>query len=86
MFESFLPAILPLIRKHLPKLEPALITFLKKYPPALGEKGVTVMLDIDGDKAFVAIVGIDANNTIVRVVARERVGHFIETLIKSVNP
>jgi hypothetical protein len=85
MIQSLLPAFLPVIRKHLPKLEPALITYLQKYPPAPGEKGVTVMLDIDGEKAFIAIVGIDASNTIVRVIARERAGHFIEALIKSVN-
>jgi hypothetical protein len=86
MLQSLLPTFLPLIRKHLPKVEPALINYLHKYPPAPGEKGVTVMLDIDGEKAFIAIVGIDAQNTITRVISRERVGQFIEKLIKSVNP
>jgi hypothetical protein len=82
--QSLLPAFLPLIRKHLPKLEPALITYLALYQPNPSEKGVTVMLDIDGEKAFIAIVGIDAQNTITRVISRERVGQFIEKLIKNV--
>ena len=85
MLHSLLPAFLPVIRKHLPKLEPALITYLQKYPPLPVEKGVTVILDIEGEKAFIAIVGIDANNTVVRLIARERVSVFLEKLFKHIN-
>ncbi|MDR1406338.1 MAG: hypothetical protein LBI89_03955 [Prevotellaceae bacterium] len=81
VFQNLLPAFLPFIRKQLPRVEPALITFLQKYPPLPGEKGVTAILDIDGEKAFVAIVGIDANNTVVRVLARARVSKFIENMM-----
>jgi hypothetical protein len=82
--QSLLPAFLPLLRKNLPKIEPYIIEYLKKYPPLSGEKGVTVMLDVDGDKAFMAVVGIDAENRVVRLIARERVGKFIEHLMGTV--
>ena len=85
MLPSLFTAFLPVIRKHLPKIEPAIITYLQKYPPLPGEKGVTVMLDLDGEKAFVAIVGIDANNTVVRLIDRERVSVFFEKLFKNMD-
>jgi hypothetical protein len=66
-------------------MEPFIITYLKKYPPLPGEKGVTAMLDFDGEKAYIAITGIDANNTIVRVIARERLPVFLEKLFKNID-
>jgi hypothetical protein len=85
MLPSILPAFMPMIKKALPKLEPAIITYLQKYPPLPGEKGVTLMLDIDGEKAFIAVVGIDDKNTVVRIIHRERVSVFFEKLMKNIN-
>ncbi|MDR3132695.1 MAG: hypothetical protein LBU42_01560 [Prevotellaceae bacterium] len=83
MLQSLLPAFLPVIRKHLNIVEPFIVSYLQQYQPRPGEKGITLMLDLDGEKAYVAIVAIDADNTVVRLISRERVSKFIEQLLKS---
>jgi hypothetical protein len=81
---SFLPMVMPLVKKNLPKVEPALIAFLAKFPKQENEQGVTIMLDIDDGAVFVTIVGINSRNEITRVIRRDRLPKFIENMLNNI--
>ena len=85
MIQSLLPALMPLIKKGLPKVEPALMAFLAKFPKQDNEQGITMMLDIDDNKIWVTIVGINSRNEIIRIIRRDRLTLFIENLLKNIN-
>jgi hypothetical protein len=82
---TFLPMIMPLVKKNLPKVEPALIAFLAKYPKKENEQGVTIMLDIDDNAIFVTLVGINERSEITRVIRRDRLPKFIENLLNNLH-
>lgn len=81
---TFLPALMPLIKKGLPKVEPALIAFLAKIPKQENEQGITMMLDIDDNAIFVTVVGINSRNEITRVIRCDRLPKFLENLLKAI--
>ena len=85
MIQSLLPALMPLIKKGLPKVEPALIAFLAKFPKQENEQGITMMLDIDDNMVWVTVVGINSRNEIIRIIRRDRLTKFIENLLKNIN-
>ena len=82
---TFMPALMPLIKKGLPKVEPALIAFLAKFPKQDNEQGITMMLDIDDNMVWVTVVGINSRNEITRIIRRDRLTIFIENLLKNIN-
>jgi hypothetical protein len=85
MIQSLLPVLMPMIKKGLPKVEPALMAFLAKFPKQENEQGITMLLDIDDNMIFVTVVAINSRNEIIRVIRRDRITKFIENLLNNLN-